>query len=72
MEHHWLREEPARKLLADSDEPRRRFYQDAFGRDLGCPLKYHLTVNAGRLGTRAVDVIAHAAEHHWLHTEDAA
>jgi cytidylate kinase len=69
MEHHWLREEPARKLLDDSDEPRRRFYQDAFGRELGCPLEYHLTVNAGRLGTRTVDLIARAAEQHWTQAE---
>jgi cytidylate kinase len=69
MEHHWLREEPARKLLTDSDEPRRRFYHDAFGRELGCPLEYHLTVNALRLGTRAADLIACAAEQHWMHAE---
>jgi cytidylate kinase len=69
MEHHWLREEPARKLLAESDEPRRRFYRDAFGRELNSPLEYHLTVNAGRLGTRAVDLIARAAERHWTHSE---
>jgi cytidylate kinase len=69
MEHYWLREEPARQLLADSDEPRRRFYQDAFGRELGSPLEYHLTVNAGRTGTRVVDLIAQAAEQRWGHSE---
>lgn len=71
MEHHWLREEPARKLLTDSDDPRQRFYQDAFGRDLTCPLEYHLTVNAGRLGARTVDLVASAAERHWAQAEEA-
>jgi cytidylate kinase len=65
MEHHWLREEQARKLLADSDDKRQRFYHEAFGRDWASPLEHHLTVNAGRLGGKAVDLVAIAARRHW-------
>ena len=71
MEHHWLREEPARKHLTDSDDQRQRFYHDAFGRDWTSPLEYHLTVNAGRLATRTVDLVARAAEQYWARAEEA-
>jgi cytidylate kinase len=65
MEHRWLRQEPARKLIAESDAQRRRFYQDYFGADWPDPLEYHLTVNTGRLGPTAVDLLAFAAERFW-------
>lgn len=65
MEHRWLRQEPAQKLIAQSDTQRRRFYQDYFGADWSDPLEYHLTVNSGRLGPTAVDLVAFAAERHW-------
>lgn len=70
MEHHWLKEEAARKLIADSDVARQRSYQSAFGRDLKSPLEYHITVNAGRLGTTMVDLVALAAERHWASVEE--
>jgi cytidylate kinase len=65
MEHRWLREGPAKKLIAESDDQRRRFYQDYFGADWSDPLEYHLTVNTGRLGPTAVDLLAFAAERYW-------
>jgi cytidylate kinase len=67
MEHRWLREAPARQLIAESDKQRRRFYQDYFGADWSDPLEYHLTVNSGRLGPAALDVVAIAAERFWGH-----
>jgi len=69
MEHRWLRQEPARKLIADSDDQRRRFYADYFGADWPDPLEYHLTVNSGRLGPTAVDLVAVAAERYWRPTQ---
>jgi cytidylate kinase len=65
MEHRWLREEPARKLIAETDSQRRRFYHGCFGADWADPLEYHLTVNTGRLGPTAVDLLAFAAERYW-------
>ncbi len=65
MEHRWLREGPARQLLADSDGRRRRFYADYFGADWSDPLEYHLTVNTALLGAAAVDLAALAAARHW-------
>jgi cytidylate kinase len=65
MEHRWLRQEPAKKLIAESDGQRRRFYQDYFGADWSDPLEYHLTVNSGRLGPTAIDILAFAAERFW-------
>lgn len=65
MEEHWLRAEPSGKLIADSDSQRHRFYQDLFAADWSDPLEYHLTVNTGRLGPGAVDLIARAAQLHW-------
>jgi cytidylate kinase len=65
MEHRWLREGPARTLIAESDGQRRRFYQDYFGADWSDPLEYHLTINTGRLGPTAVDLLAFAAERYW-------
>jgi cytidylate kinase len=65
MEHRWMREEPARELLDQSDDTRRRFHDSYFGSDWTNPLEYHLTVNSGRLGPSAVDLIAAAAARHW-------
>jgi cytidylate kinase len=65
MEYRWLRESAARQLIADSDGRRARFYATAFGADWASPLERHLTVNTGRLGSAAVDVVALAAGRHW-------
>lgn len=65
MEHRWLREGPARKLIAQTDDQRRRFYQSYFGAEWADPLEYHVTVNSGRLGPAAVDLVALAAGRHW-------
>ena len=62
MEYRWLAEEPARKLIAESDALRHRFYEDYFGADWSDPLEYDVTVNSGRLGPTAVDLVAFAAE----------
>ena len=65
MEHRWLRQGPAQKLIAESDSQRSRFYDSYFGADWTDPLEYHVTVNSGRLGPAAVDLIAFAAEQQW-------
>jgi cytidylate kinase len=65
MEHRWLREDPARQLIARSDARRARFYENGFGADWSSPLEYHVTVNSGRLGPAAVDLIACAAGRFW-------
>ena len=65
MEHRWVREGPAKKLIAESDAQRRRFYADYFGADWPDPQEYHLTVNTGQLGPTAVDLVAFAAERSW-------
>jgi cytidylate kinase len=61
MEHRWLREEGARQLIARSDSQRARFYENSFGADWASPLEYHVTVNSGRLGPAAIDLVADAA-----------
>jgi cytidylate kinase len=61
------REEAARKLIAQTDAQRRQFYESYFGTDWSSPLEYHLTVNSGRLGPAAVDLITDAAERYWKH-----
>jgi len=68
MEYRWLAEVPARKLIAESDDRRRRFYQDYFETDWSDPLEYDMTVNSGRLGPTAVDLVALAAERFWDRT----
>jgi cytidylate kinase len=68
MEHRWLKEAPARQLIARTDAERRRFYENYFGADWSSPLEYHLTVNSGRLGPAAVDLIADFAQQHWQHS----
>jgi cytidylate kinase len=65
MEHRWMREAGARKLLAATDAQRGSFYREYFGADWFDPLEYHVTVNSGRLGPVAVDLAALAAERYW-------
>jgi cytidylate kinase len=65
MEYRWLREGPARQLIADSDSARRRFYESCFSADWVDPLEYHLTVNSALLGPVGVDLVALAARRHW-------
>jgi cytidylate kinase len=65
MEYRWLAESPARKLIAETDDRRRRFYEDYFATDWCDPLGYHITVNSGRLGASAVDLVAMAADRAW-------
>ena len=65
MEHRWLREEGARALIARSDTERSSFYHASFGADWSDPLEYHVTVNSGRLGPAAVDLVADAAGRFW-------
>jgi cytidylate kinase len=65
MEHRWLRQGPAQKLILESDARRSRFYEDYFGANWSDPLEYHVTVNSGRLGPLAVDLIAVAAQRFW-------
>jgi cytidylate kinase len=66
MEYRWLREGAARQLIAKSDTQRSGFYRDYFGADWSSSLEYHLTANSGRLGPAAVDLVAFAAERHWV------
>jgi cytidylate kinase len=61
MEHRWLREAQALQLITQSDSQRSRFYHNYFGAGWASPLEYHLTVNTGRLGPAAVDLVAAAA-----------
>ncbi|MBX6316158.1 MAG: cytidylate kinase-like family protein [Isosphaeraceae bacterium] len=65
MEHRWLAEDAARKLVEKTDAWRRQFYETFFGADWASPLGYHITVNTGRLGPAAIDLIAFLAERHW-------
>jgi len=69
MEYRWVREAVAKKLIADSDSQRRRYYESYFGIDWSNPLEYHITVNSGRLALAALDLVASAAERHWSHAE---
>jgi cytidylate kinase len=65
MEYHWLREEAARKRIERSDSQRRHFHESYFGADWSSPLEYHLTVNSGRLGPAAVELVAFFAQQSW-------
>lgn len=65
MEYRWVRQDVAQKLIAQSDSQRRSFCENYFGADWSDPLEYHLTVNSGRLGALAVDLVARAAQRHW-------
>jgi len=71
-EHRWLREETVRKLIADSDLQRRGFYQTYFKADWDSPLESDITVNSGRLGPAAIDLVALAATRHWQRIHRAA
>jgi len=66
MEHRWVREQQAKNLISQSDTQRQLFFSRTFGEDWASPLEYHLVVNLGRLGPAAVDLIAFAAEAHWV------
>jgi cytidylate kinase len=68
MEYHWVREAVAKKQMAESDAQRRRFHESYFGIDWSNPLEYHITVNSGRLGPMALELVAAAAERHWSRT----
>jgi cytidylate kinase len=68
MEHRWLRQGPARKLIAESDAQRSSFYESYFGADWSDPLEYHVTANSGRLGPLAVDLVAYVAGRDWVRT----
>ncbi len=65
MEYRWVRESVARRLVDESDARRRSFYESCFGADWTNPLEYHVTVNSGRLGAAAVDLVSLAATRHW-------
>jgi CMP/dCMP kinase len=65
MEHRWARENVAKKLIAESDARRKNFYESYFGADWADPLEYHMTINTGRLGPAAVDLVSLAAERYW-------
>jgi CMP/dCMP kinase len=65
MEHRWLREDAAHTLINRSDTQRRDFRRAFFGTDWADPLEYHVSVNSGRLGTAAVDLVAFAAQRFW-------
>ncbi|OAI46926.1 hypothetical protein AYO44_01735 [Planctomycetaceae bacterium SCGC AG-212-F19] len=65
MQDRWLREELAQREIAESDSQRARFYEGYFRADWADPLEYHITVNTGRLGPLAVDMVARAAERFW-------
>jgi len=65
MEYRWVRESVAKKLVTDSDSQRHSFYESYFGVDWASPLEYQITVNSGRLGPAALDLVSFAAERHW-------
>jgi cytidylate kinase len=69
MEYRWVFESIAKKLIAESDAQRRNFCESYFGADWASPLEYHVTVNNGRLGAAALELVSFAAERYWTHTE---
>lgn len=69
MEYRWVRESFAKRLIAGSDTRRRSFYESNFGIDWANPLEYHITVNSGRLGPAALELVVLAAERHWSRVE---
>ena len=69
MDYRWVRESVARKIIAHSDAQRRGFYEGYFGVDWTNPLEYQMTVNSGRVGPAAVELLALAATRHWSRTE---
>jgi len=69
MEDRRIGEGVARKLVEESDAQRRSFYEGYFGVEWSNPLEYHVTVNSGRLGTTALDLVALAAARRWSRTD---
>ncbi len=67
MEYRWVQEGIAKKLIADSDSRRSSFCESYLGVDWSSPLEYDLTVNSGRLGPAAVEVVGLAAICYWNH-----
>jgi cytidylate kinase len=68
MEYHWVREDVAKKRISESDATRHSFYESYFGADWSSPLEYDMTVNSGRLGATAVELVVLAADRHWNRT----
>jgi CMP/dCMP kinase len=68
MEFYWVRENVAKKRIFESDAARSSFFESYFAADWSSPLEYHITVNSGRLGATAVELVAAAAERHWNRT----
>jgi cytidylate kinase len=71
MEYRWVQEGVAKKLIADSDSRRSNFCESYLGVDWSSPLEYDLTVNSGRLGPAAVDLVSFAAGCHWRRPAEA-
>ena len=69
MEYRWLAEDAARALIEQTDPSRRQFYEAFFGLDWTDPLGYHVTVNTGHMGPKAVDLVAPLAEQNWARAE---
>jgi cytidylate kinase len=65
MEYRWVRQSVATKLIEASDAQRRSFYEGYFGVDWTSPLEYQITVNSGRLGPAAADLVTLAAARYW-------
>jgi cytidylate kinase len=65
MEYRWLAEGAARAAIVQSDAQRKSFFHSYFGVDWEDPLLYDLTVNSGRLGAAAVELVAAAGELKW-------
>lgn len=57
----------ALRAIAESDTRRSQFYKEVFAADWADPLEYNMTVNTGRLGSIAADLIAFAGNRHWSH-----
>jgi cytidylate kinase len=71
-EHRFLREDHMRRMIAESDNQQRDFYQTYFKTDWSSPLEFDISVNCGRLGPAAVDLVALAAQCHWQRLQRAA
>ncbi len=71
-EHRFLREDHLRKVIMESDNQHRDFYQTYFKTDWSSPLEFDISVNCGRLGPAAVDLTAIAAQCHWQRLQRAA
>jgi cytidylate kinase len=65
MEYHWVREDVAKKRIVESDARRCRFFETCFGTDWSSPLEYDITVNTGRLGLTAVNLVVWASNRRW-------